>query len=145
MLNCWSSDQVQDWPPVVRNAFGDEDLSIFPLPLGLEGEIGILVAGSRRAGFPARTERLLLTVAANQAAVGLQEAQLISEQKRVAEELDRKVNLLSLATAGRYRLKRGQAKCFSSRRTAIGQSPMTAGVTGAQADFLGQRYEHLRG
>jgi transcriptional regulator with PAS, ATPase and Fis domain len=91
LLKCWSDDQVQDWPRVVRNAFGDEDLSIIPLPLGLEGEIGILVAGSRRTDFPARTERLLLTVAANQAAVGLEEARLLSEQKRVAEELDRKV------------------------------------------------------
>ena len=91
LLKCWSGDQVQDWPRVVRNAFGDKDLSIIPLPLGLEGEIGILVAGSRRTDFPARTERLLLTVAANQAAVGLEEARLLSEQKRVAEDLDRKV------------------------------------------------------
>ncbi|MBZ5606375.1 MAG: sigma 54-interacting transcriptional regulator [Acidobacteriia bacterium] len=64
---------------------------MIPLPLGLDGEIGILVAGSRRADFPARTDRLLLTVAANQAAVRLQGAGLLNEQKCVAEELDRKV------------------------------------------------------
>jgi len=90
-LKNWSGDHVQEWPRVLRNAFGDEDLSIIPLPLGLGSEIGILVAGSRRPDFPVRTERLLLTVAANQAAVGLHGARLLSEQKRVADELDRKV------------------------------------------------------
>src|SRR5215472_14254297 len=91
LLKNWSNNDVKEWPRMVRNAFGGEDLSIIALPLGLEGEIGILVAGSQRADFPVQTERLLLTVAANQAAVGLQGARMLSEQKRVAEELDRKV------------------------------------------------------
>jgi PAS domain-containing protein len=61
-----------------------------PLRLGLRNE-GLVVAGSHRADFPGETERLLLSVAANQAAIGLQEARLLSEQKRVATELDRRV------------------------------------------------------
>ena len=56
LLKCWSANQVHDWPRVVRKPVGDEDLSIIPVPLGLEGEIGILVAGSRRTDFPARTK-----------------------------------------------------------------------------------------
>src|SRR5205085_3533707 len=36
-------------------------------------------------------ERLLLNAAANQAAIGLQEARILSEQKWVAEELDQRV------------------------------------------------------
>ncbi|HYL78190.1 MAG TPA: sigma 54-interacting transcriptional regulator [Bryobacteraceae bacterium] len=50
-----------------------------------------------------QTERLLLTVAANQAAVGLHGAQLLSDQKRVADELERKVaeRTEELATANR--------------------------------------------
>src|SRR5437660_11492379 len=67
------------------------DISIVPLRLGLQNEIGVIVAGSRRADFPGQTERLLLSVAANQAAIGLQEARLLSEQKRVAKELDQRV------------------------------------------------------
>jgi formate hydrogenlyase transcriptional activator len=62
-----------------------------PLRLGLRDEIGVIVAGSQRADFPWETERLLLSVAANQAAIGLQEARLLSEQKRVARELDQRV------------------------------------------------------
>ena len=62
-----------------------------PLRLGLHGELGVIVAGSQRPDFPGQTERLLLSVAANQAAIGLQEARLLSEQKRVANELDQRV------------------------------------------------------
>ena len=44
-----------------------------PLRWELQGEIGVVVAGSRRLDFPTDTERLLLDVAANQAAIGLQQ------------------------------------------------------------------------
>jgi PAS domain S-box-containing protein len=47
--------------------------------LGLHGELGIVVAGSWKPDFPADTERLLLDVAANQAAIGLQQASLLKQ------------------------------------------------------------------
>ncbi len=75
----------------MRNRLGDRDISIVPLGLGLQGEIGVIVAGSEREDFPQQTERLILSVAANQASIGLQEARLRSEQKRVASELDLRV------------------------------------------------------
>ena len=62
-----------------------------PLQLGLHAEIGVIVAGSRRADFPQQTERLVLNIAANQAAIGLQESSLLSTQKQVASELDQRV------------------------------------------------------
>jgi formate hydrogenlyase transcriptional activator len=70
---------------------GDGDVSIIAVPLGVQGEIGVIVAGSERADFPVQTERLLLGVAANQAAIVLQEARLLSEQQRIAKELDQRV------------------------------------------------------
>jgi PAS domain S-box-containing protein len=79
------------WPPLIRTCVGDGDISLVPLRLGLHGEVGLIVAGSERADFPQQTERLLLDVAANQASIGLQEARLLAEQKRVADELDRRV------------------------------------------------------
>jgi PAS domain S-box-containing protein len=78
-------------PPRIRNPIGEGDISIMTLSLGLQGEIGVIVAASLRPDFPGQTERLLLSVAANQAAVGLQEGRILSEQKRVAGELDRRV------------------------------------------------------
>ncbi|MGB6677954.1 MAG: PAS domain S-box protein [Terriglobales bacterium] len=91
VLNRWLGDEPQKWPALARNSIGDEDISIVPLPLGLQGDIGVVVAGARRADFPRETERLLLSVAANQASIGLQEARLLSEQKRAANELDQRV------------------------------------------------------
>jgi PAS domain S-box-containing protein len=43
------------------------------------------------ADFPSQTESLLLSVAANQVLIGLREVGLLREQKRIADELDRRV------------------------------------------------------
>jgi PAS domain S-box-containing protein len=84
-------DGSRKWPALLRNFMGDGDVSILPLPLGLQGEIGVIVAAAQRAEFPQQTEALLLSVAANQASIGLQEARHRSQQKRVAAELDQQV------------------------------------------------------
>ena len=91
MLSRWFGGGTQDSLPPARNRFGDVDVSIFPLPLGVHGEIGIIVVGSERADFPEQTESLLLSVAANQASIGLQEARLRDRQKRISSELDQQV------------------------------------------------------
>ncbi len=90
LLNNWLGPDPQNWTPLVRN-YGGGDISIEPMRLGLRGDVGIVTVGARRANFPGQTERLVLSVAANQAAIGLQEARLLSEQKRIASELDRHV------------------------------------------------------
>jgi PAS domain S-box-containing protein len=100
VLKEWLGADPQERPPRMRNHLGDRDISIVPLGLGLQGEIGVIVAGSERADFPQQTERLLLSVAANQASIGLQEARLRSEQKRVASELDRRVAQRTTDLAG---------------------------------------------
>jgi C4-dicarboxylate-specific signal transduction histidine kinase len=91
MLNHWLGADPEKWASSVRHPIGDADISIVPMRLGLQGEVGVIVAGSRRADFPEQTESLLLSVAANQASIGLQEAWLLSEQKRIAKELDQRV------------------------------------------------------
>ena len=87
----WSPKDGRGWPRSARKPFGPIELSLAPLALGLEAEIGVLVAGSQRADFPDQTETLILSVAANTALLGLQEARLLAEQKRVARELDQRV------------------------------------------------------
>jgi PAS domain S-box-containing protein len=76
-------------PALIPNPIGEGEVFIAPLRLGLQDEIGFLVAASKRRDFPTRIETLLLQVAANQAVVGLQDAHLLNEQKRAAEELER--------------------------------------------------------
>jgi PAS domain S-box-containing protein len=84
-------DDSRKWPPLLRNFMGHGDVSIVPLPLGLQGELGVIVVAAERTDFPRQTEALLLSVAANQASIGLQEAQLLDQQKRVATVLDQRV------------------------------------------------------
>ena len=76
---------------VVPDPAGEGEVSIASFSLGLQDEVGVLVAGSRRADFPTDIERLLLRVAANQAGIGLQEARRSGEQKRIGEALEQRV------------------------------------------------------
>jgi hypothetical protein len=87
----WLGDGSQSLPPVTRMTLGGRDTSVVPLRLGVNGDEGLIIAASQRADFPRQTERLLTSVAVNQAVIGLQEARLRGEQKRVADELDRRV------------------------------------------------------
>ena len=90
-LNDSLGDSSRRWPPLLRNVMGDRDVSMVPLPLGLRGELGMIVAAAQRSDFPQQTEALLLSVATSQAYIGLQEARLLSQQKRIADELDQRV------------------------------------------------------
>ncbi|HET6842858.1 MAG TPA: PAS domain-containing protein [Candidatus Angelobacter sp.] len=90
-LNRWLGDDPQKRYLQERSHIGDEEVSLVSWPLGVQCEIGVIVAGSRRVDFPRDTEALLLSIAANQALTGLQHARLLSEQKRVADELDQRV------------------------------------------------------
>jgi|GEM_PF-1525605 PAS domain S-box-containing protein len=90
-LNRWLGDDPQKRYLQERSPIGDEEVSLVSWPLGVQREIGVIVAGSRRADFPRDTESLLLGIAANQALTGLQQARLLSEQKRLADELDQRV------------------------------------------------------
>src|SRR5579863_6184529 len=91
IVDQWFCGDPQNWPSGLRASIGDEDLSIGSQRCGLHGEIGVIVAGSHRPDFPGQIENLLLSVAANEAVIGLHEARLLLEQKRVADELDRRV------------------------------------------------------
>jgi len=90
-LNKWFGDDPHRWPTEMHSLLGGREISLVSMRLGLEGEIGIVVAGAERAGFPTQSEQLLLCVAANQVTIGLQQARLLSEQKRIADELEQRV------------------------------------------------------
>jgi len=82
---------AQAWPVVMQKSLKEERFSIAVFRLGLNDEMGLLVAGSKRTEFPDVYERLLLNAAANQATIALQESRLLDEQRRLAEELDQEV------------------------------------------------------
>jgi PAS domain S-box-containing protein len=90
-IDNWLGVDPQRWPARARDVIGGTELSIAVWRLGLQDEIGVIAAGSERADFPRQTEGLLLSVAANQTSIALKEARLLSEQKRIASELDQRV------------------------------------------------------
>lgn len=90
LSHCLKNDS-RKWPPLLRNLMGEENVSIVPLPLGLQGELGVIMVAAERTDFPLQTEALLLSVAANQASIGLHEARLLSQQRRIAAALDQRV------------------------------------------------------
>ena len=87
-------DAPRNWPSRVQVSIGDVELSVASARLGLDGDLGGVAAGSERLDFPAETERLLLDVAANEAAIGLQQARLLGEQTRRANESERESRLI---------------------------------------------------
>ncbi len=91
ILRPWLRNDTQNWPHGMRGTLEGREMSVVPLLLGVQGETGIVIAGSSRVDFPQQIEKLVLSVAANQAAVGLQASSLLNEQRRVASELDQRV------------------------------------------------------
>ncbi len=71
-LNHWLGENPQLLSEGVLRHLGGQEVSIFPIRMGIDGELGLIAAGSQRLGFPEQTVSLVLNVAANQAAIGLQ-------------------------------------------------------------------------
>ncbi len=90
-LNPWLAAEPTTSPLLIPNPVGEGEIAIALVRSGMQGEIGVLAAGSHRTDFPTKIEALLLNVAANQAAIGLQDAWRLNEQKRAAEVLDQRV------------------------------------------------------
>jgi signal transduction histidine kinase len=85
-------------PPALPNPVGGGTLRIAVSPIRYEEEWGAAVAGSAHLDFPTELDRLLLSVAANQAAVALQnartEAALRASEARyhdLSDELEQRV------------------------------------------------------
>jgi signal transduction histidine kinase len=73
----------------------------FAVPVGVNGEGGVVAAASERSDFPTPMEQLLLSLAANHAAAAFQSARLIHERKRAEDELRKARNELEVRVAER--------------------------------------------
>ncbi|VIO72965.1 Sensor protein FixL [Bradyrhizobium ivorense] len=82
---------VRKWSSVSQIAIGDRTVSVTAFPIGLHSELGVLVAASRRPDFPGETERLRLSIAANQMTIALQAARRFGKRQRIAAIIDRRL------------------------------------------------------
>ncbi len=71
----------------IPDPFGSGTLRIAVIPIGFESDCGVLVAGSQKPDFPSQTDRLFLGVAANQAAIVLQQKRSEEQLRQREEEL----------------------------------------------------------
>src|SRR2546428_6666474 len=134
-LNRWLGDDPQKPYLRERSHIGGEEVSLVSWPLGVQREIGVIVAGSGRVDFPRDTEALLLGIAANQALTGLQQARLLTEQKRVADELDQRVEqrTAELAAANEVLKKEVAERRRAEEALAASEESLRLIVTGFQA------------
>jgi PAS domain S-box-containing protein len=146
-LGRWLGPDPLKWVPQRGNPFDNGEISIVPSPLGLQGEIGIVVAGSSRPDFPAQGEKLLLSVTTNQAAIGLQEARLLGEQKRLANKLDQRVALRTseLAAANdQLRLQVGLLQQIPVAAWTLGPEGTPEFVNQSWLQYTGQSLDYVR-
>jgi PAS domain S-box-containing protein len=118
ILNRWLGPNPEKRPQRIPSPIGEGNMSIVVMHLGVQGEIGVLVAGAERVDFPGQTDKLLLSVAANQAVIGLQQAQLLLTEvagHRLADE--------------RLRQEEDELKRSEARKAAILDSALDSIVT----------------
>ena len=87
-LEPYLSDETPSEGLRIANPVAEGTVSIAVFHLGVQDRVGVFVAASRRSEFPTETERLLLQVATNQAAIALQEARRIA-QRDASVEIER--------------------------------------------------------
>jgi PAS domain S-box-containing protein len=131
------------WPRQVTLSAGAPAVSLEIVRLGLNAQVGFVVAGSQRADFPLQTEQLLLNVAANQLVVALQEAQRRLEQQRVANELAERNNVQMQLRESEALLKKSEARL----RQVIDCIPNIAwcNLTDGSNEFLNRAWGNYTG
>lgn len=92
-LRRWLSPDRPAGPIFIPHPAGAGMLQMSVIPIGYEGKLGIVAAGSPAPDFPNELDRLLLGIGANHAAIAIENARLyakaqeeIAERKRAEEE-----------------------------------------------------------
>lgn len=90
------------------------------IPIGFNGEDGLVVAACDRPDFPTSVDQLLLSLAANHAATAFQNARLIDARKSAEEEVRRARDDLEVKVTERTaELERSRAELAASRARIV--------------------------
>jgi signal transduction histidine kinase/PAS domain-containing protein len=112
------------------------------IPIGVNGEGGVVAAACSRADFPTEIDQLLLRLGANHSAVAFQSAHLIHERARTEEELRKARNELEIKVEERTaELRRSEAYLSEAQRLTHTGTAALDGVTG---EVIHSSDEHSR-
>src|SRR5487761_165170 len=112
------------------------------VPIGINGEGGVVAATSGRTGFPTETDQLLLGLAANHAATAFQNATLIHERARAEQDLRGARDVLETKVAERTaELRRSEDYLSEAQRLTHTGTAALDGVTG---EVIHSSAEHSR-
>lgn len=78
---------LSDPPSIISDPFGAGTLHIAVTRFSIADDIGVVIAGSRRADFPSEPDRLLLGGGTNQAAIVLQRRRAEEQESEIARKL----------------------------------------------------------
>jgi C4-dicarboxylate-specific signal transduction histidine kinase len=81
----------------IANPLGEGMLRLACAPIGFGGD-AVVVVGARHLEFPTDVQRLLLRIAANEAAIALQRWQMEAEQHRFASLIERSSDFVGVAS-----------------------------------------------
>jgi signal transduction histidine kinase len=115
-LNRYPSTEVV----TIANPFGAGSVRVVFIPVAT-GEDAVIVAAARAAEFPTATQRLLVEVTANQAAIAIRRWQAEHARQRLNETLEERV-----ATEIKQRIKVEEAFRQAQKMEALGQ--LTGGI-----------------
>src|SRR6516164_5418143 len=95
-LTPWLEAGSGDPAPSIPNLAGSGTVRLVVFPIVYDRQDGVLVVGSQQTGFPSEEDRLLLGVAANQAAAVLQQQRLDGELRAAKEAEAERARLAEL-------------------------------------------------
>jgi DNA-binding CsgD family transcriptional regulator len=140
VIRQWLQNDPEARSHILGGLDDDSNFSVATFRLGPDERMDALVAGSRRSGFPNKSEKLLLDVAANQAAIGLREARFLEEQRRVAQELEVQISQRD----GQLVIASDELKKENEQRQAAERALQLLETSLSEAARLAAAAEHAR-
>jgi signal transduction histidine kinase len=99
---------------------GLEPCHLVAIPIGANGEAGLVAATCGRSDFPTDVDQMLLSLAANHAATAFENARLIRERRKAEEELREARDKLEAKVAERTaQLQRSSVELAASRARIV--------------------------
>jgi transcriptional regulator with GAF, ATPase, and Fis domain len=110
---------------------GSEILVALKIPVGIENEVGYVAVASRRPDFPNEMEKLVVSIAANQGLICLQNARLIHERDRIESKLEVfKEEIDRASMSDEIKGSSPPVKALLSKITKVAPSDSTVLITG---------------